>query len=500
MKKLLCRCSLGLLGWLLFSSVQAEDLWTVYQQALSSDPVLQQADAIHKANKEALPQSAATLLPSLSGTADTQSFHYSQPQILSTGRGVSQNNSTANAHGYALTLTQPLFNFQNWMQVRAASAVSKQADASYNAALQDLIIRTATAYFNVLQAQDSLKYILAQKKAVGDQLQQIRARYQVGMATMTDVYQAQANYDSLTAQTINAQNTVANNFEALRQITNRTYSSLSTLRDPLPLITPKPNTPFDWVQSAEQHNWTLLSDHFAALSAKENIRVNYAGHFPSINAVGFYQNGNNSELGYGATNQNQWKSSVGLQVSVPLFQGGAVVSKTRQAQDQYLAANDQMETTHRKVVLLAEQSFNNVVSDISKIEADRAAVTSAQSALDSTTAGYKAGTKTLLDVLTSQQNLYQSKAQLSSDQYAYLINTLTLKQAAGSLNAQDLLAINRWLASSPEMSTNDIAAKSPVVKKVSVLKKQHPVDLHKHHQMTPHKHKVSKHNVNNHAA
>jgi len=445
MKKFLQRCCLFISGLVLFSSVYASDLWSVYQQALASDPTIMQADATRKANREALPQSAATLLPSLNGTADTQSSHFSQPQFIATNSGTGRNtSSTLNSHGYGLTLTQPLFNFQNWMQVRAASAISKQADATYNAALQDLIIRTATAYFNVLQAQDTLLYTNAQKTAVGDQLKQIRARFQVGSATMTDVYQAQANFDSLNSQSITAQNNVANSFEALKQITNRNYTSLDTLKGPFPLISPQPNSGQAWITSAEYHNWSLLADHYAAMSAKENIRVNYAGHFPTINAVGSYERGNNNELGFG-TSGAQWKSSAGLQMNVPIFQGGLVVSKTHQAQDQYLAAIDQMESTHRKVILQTQESFNNVISGISKIKADRATVISAQSALDSTNAGYKAGTKTLLDVLTSVQNLYQAKAVLSSDQYAYIINTMTLKQAAGSLNSQDILAINRWL-------------------------------------------------------
>jgi outer membrane protein len=444
MKKFLQRCSVIFSSILLFSSVYADDLWTVYQQAVVNDPTLMQADALRKANREALPQSASALLPSLNGAADTQSIHFSQPQTLNSGNGFVLQSAALNAHGYSLTLTQPLFNFQNWMQVRAASATSKQADATYNAALQDLIVRTATAYFNVLQAQDTLAYTNAQKKAVDDQLKQIHARYQVGMATMTDVYQAQANLDSLVAQSIAAQNNVANSFEGLKQITNRNYFSLDNLREPFPLISPQPDSAQTWIKSGECHNWSLLADHYASLSAKENIRVNYAGHFPTLNAVGTYQRGNNNELGFGPTGA-QWKSTAGLQMSVPIFQGGLVVSKTRQAQDQYLAAADQMETTHRKVILQAQESFNNVISGISKIKADRATVISAQSALDSTNAGYKAGTKTILDVLSSVQNLYQAKASLSADQYNYLISTLTLKQAAGSLNAQDVLAINRWL-------------------------------------------------------
>jgi outer membrane protein len=435
------QCFLILMGLSIFSSAQAVDLFTVYRQALESDPVLQQADANRKANKEAVPQSVAGLLPALSSSANTTDTRISQQGGSFSSNGFS---AAGNQHSYELSLQQPLFNFQSWMQLRAANNSSKQADATYNAALQDLIIRVSTAYFTVLEAQDNLRFISAQKKAVGDQLKQIKDRYEVGMATMTDVYQAQANYDSLNAQEISAQNNIMNSFESLRQITGRTYNQLDLLQDKLPLANPHPENAALWIHAGEHNNWTLIASHYAEQAAKENIRVNYAGHFPTVNAVGQYQNGNGPALGM-STPSNAWSSNVGLQLNVPLFQGGAVVSKTRQAQDQYLSASDQMEITHRQVILQAQEAYNNVMAGISKVEADRIAVTSAKSALESTDAGYKAGTKTILDVLTAQQNLFQSQATLSSDQYSYILSTLALKQAAGSLNAGDVIAINRLL-------------------------------------------------------
>jgi outer membrane protein len=260
---------------------------------------------------------------------------------------------------------------------------------------------------------------------------------------MTNVYQAQADYDSLVAARIAAQNAVLNNMEALRSITGRTYISLTPLSHNIPLLTPNPANPEDWIAAGEKNNWKLLSARYASLAAKENIRVNYAGHFPTVNAVGSYQNGN--DVGVAPSSQTQWESQVGVQVSLPLFQGGAVVSRTRQAQDQYVAASDQMESSRRQVILQVEQAFNNIMAGISKIEADRIAVTSSVSALDSTEAGYKAGTKTLLDNLTSVQNVYQAKTNLAADQYSYLNNTLLLKEAAGSLCGSDIVAVNHWL-------------------------------------------------------
>lgn len=426
------------------SNAHATDLFTVYQQALKCDPVLAKAEATRNADQEGVPQSRAALLPTLSSLANVTDLRNSEQNGGNNGNGLRGGSLGGNQHSYTLALSQSLFNFQNWMSLRAAKNTAKQADATYNAALQDLIIRVTTAYFNVLGAQDNLRFIKANKNAVGDQLKQIKERYQVGMATMTDVYQAQANYDTLNAQEIAAQNNVMNNFEALRQITGQRYQQLDPLRAGFDLVSPQPANSQQWIRAGENNNWTLLASRFAEQAAKETIRVNYAGHFPTLDATGRYQNGNGPAVGVN-TNSNAWATSVGLEVKLPLYQGGLVMSKTRQAQDRYLAASDDMIAAHRLVVFQAQQAFNNVMAGISKVKADRIAITSNQSALDSIQAGYQAGTKTILDVLTAQQNLYQAESTLSTDQNTYILSTLTLKQAAGSLNANDLLAVNRWL-------------------------------------------------------
>lgn len=436
------------------SNAYATDLFTVYQQALRCDPVLAQAEATRNSVQEGVPQSRAALLPTLSSSAKATDFRNSEQESSSDANGLELSTIHGNQHFFALSLSQPLFNFQNWMLLRAAKNTAKQADATYNAALQDLIVRVTTAYFNVLGAQDKLRFIKANKEAIGDQLKQIKERYQVGMATMTDVYQAQANYDSLNAQEIAAQNTVMNNFEALRQITGQSYQQLDPLRERFALIRPQPENSQQWIHAGEKNNWTLLAARFGEQAARENIRVNYAGHFPTLNATGQYRNGNGPAVGL-STKSNAWVSDVGVEVDLPLYQGGLVMSKTRQAQDDYLAACDRMIAAHRLVVFQTQQAFNNVMAGISTVNADRIAITSAKSALDSIRAGYHAGTKTILDVLTAQQNLYQAETALSADQYAYILNTLALKQAAGSLNAGDVLAINRWLEHGVRNSDED---------------------------------------------
>jgi len=475
MKKIL----FGVATSLLFvQCAYADDLLAVYQQALDNDPVIQAAKATRDATMEGVPQSVAQLLPNIGATAQSSHIRTSPPSAAATA-AFGGNDSDFYQHDYTLTLTQPIFNFQSWMQLRASSDQSKQAAATYNAALQDLITRVSTAYFNVLNAQDNLEFTTAQETAIESQLKQIKERYQVGLDTMTDVYQAQADYDSLVAARIAAQNTVLNNMEALRMITGRLYSTLTPLSQNIPLITPDPAKPEDWIAAGEKNNWTLLSARYASLAAKENIRVNYAGHFPTVNAVGSYQSGN--DVGVAPSTQTQWESQVGVQVSLPLFQGGSVISKTRQAQDQYVAASDQMESARRQVILQTEQAFNNVMAGISKIDADHIAVTSSVSALDSTRAGFKAGTKTLLDVLTAEQNVYQAKTNLASDQYSYINNTLLLKQAAGSLSGADVVAVNHWLGEKAVMEPEESSLKK------NNTHHRHPVKKHqkKHPKKQP---------------
>lgn len=428
---------------ILSTPVYAIDLLSVYQQALENDPILKQAGAERDATKETFPQSRAALLPNLSASANTAFTRTSAGRVNSI-TGLREGDGYNN-HSYGIKLSQPILAVSSWMNLRSASDIAKQADATYAAALQDLIIRVASAYFNVLQAQDNLRYTQAQKVATGTQLKQIKERYEVGLGTMTDVYQAQASYDALTAQEISAKNDIANSLEALRQITGKNYASLVPVHEKFPFVMPEPNDPLQWINAAEKQNWILRAAHYAQLSARENVHANYAEHLPTVAAVGQYQKGNNLSSRLISTNQEQWASTVGVEVNLPLFQGGYQVSKVREAQDKYASANDHLEATHRQVILETQQAFNNIIASISKIQADQLAITSAQSALDSTRAGFKAGTKTVLDVLTAEQNLYHAQTNYSTDQYAYIINTFTLKKAVGVLCTADVQQINQWL-------------------------------------------------------
>ena len=387
MKKLILTLPL-LLGFAIYNSVahatdfdrNTADFWTVFQQAVQSDPTYQAADASRLSNQEDVPISRAALLPNLSGAANTTAnrLHVVSPALNNEldNLGIAGSNNY-NTHGYQLNLTQQIFNFADWMQLSQSDAIAQEADYTYGASLQDLIIRVANAYFGVLQAEDTLRYTEAQKQANLESLQQIKARYEVGTQTLTDVDQALASYDALDAQVISASNNVANSMESLRQITGQTYAELAPLKANIPLITPNPVNSEDWVHAAENCNLTLLAARYNVEADRSAIKVAYAGHFPTLDAVGSYQYNvePNSQVGALVGEESASQFSGGLQVAVPIFEGGLVVAQTHQAEDNFNNASDIMEVTHRQVVATARQSYNNVMADISKITADRLAVT-----------------------------------------------------------------------------------------------------------------------------
>lgn len=424
------------------SSSFAADLIDVYRDALRNDPVFKAATTTYYSSKEALPQARAALLPQLLGTG-----------TLTRNR---QNNGAANAasgaagtqvftqHNFTAQLSQTIFNYANWIRVKTAAASVKQAQATFNASAQELIIRVADAYFNVLQAKDNLRFTQSELRANERQLEQARQRFKVGLDAITSVYNAQAAYDAVAAQKIADENEVANRREALREITGELYRNLSGLRGKLPLVRPVPNDQEAWVSVATRQNYVLLAARYAAVAARENIKVNAAGNFPTADFTSSYNDTGNTRP-FPATSDTT-TANLGVSLNFPVFQGGLVLSQTRQAKYDYQTASYQMDSTYRSTSVTTRQTFNSVVAGISKIKADRQAVKSAQSSLDSSEAAFKVGTRTIVDVLDDQKNLYDAQRTLAIDQYTYIRDILTLKQAAGTLSVSDLEHINSWLA------------------------------------------------------
>lgn len=479
---------LSVLTFCCWSSVSyAADLVEVLQQAVRSDPAFSAAQAQRMAAQLDIPIAASYLLPyvdvvgSVSQTVqDSDSSPLVQSQFSNLGRGVFKYRTDM----LQLNLQQALFNVQAWQQFQQAKTVVKQADATYLAAAQDLIARTAFAYFNVLDAEDNLRYVEAEKQAVYEQLDQVTQQFKVGVVAITGVYQAQAQYDLIVAQEISAKNAIVNTKEDLRAITGVYYENLAVLKELIPLQIPEPNDPEKWVKSATQYNWTVLAARYAAEVAEEEISVIRAGHLPTLTAVGLHEH---TLTGVTPTGKlDETSSTIGVQLDLPVFEGGLIVAQTRQAQYSYKQAYETAEQILQNTVTDTRKSYNDVASGISKIKADRKAIISNASSLRSTIEGYRVGTQTMLDILQSQQYLFDAQRIYSQDEYAYIDAVIALKQDAGTLSFNDIAQINTWLTKT-KRSYNAARAEQMVEDSKSLLKQLQAMDQTKLLQKTAEK-------------
>ncbi|MEB8195981.1 outer membrane channel protein TolC [Raoultella terrigena] len=441
---------LGLTG---FSAIsQAENLMQVYQQARISNPDLRKSAADRDAAFEKINEARSPLLPQLGLGAD---YTYTNGYRDANGQD-------SNVTSGALQLTQTLFDMSKW---RALTLQEKQAgiqDVTYQTDQQTLILNTATAYFNVLSAIDTLSYTEAQKQAIYRQLDQTTQRFNVGLVAITDVQNARSQYDSVLANEVTARNNLDNAVESLRQVTGNYYPQLSSLNVD-GFKTNKPETVNALLKEAENRNLSLLQARLNQDLAREQIRQAQDGHMPTLdlNASTGVSNSRYSGSNNSTPDNDAGQNKIGLSFSLPLYQGGMVNSQVKQAQYNFVGASEQLESSHRTVVQTVRSSFNNINASISSINAYKQAVVSAQSSLDAMEAGYSVGTRTIVDVLDATTTLYNAKQQLSSARYNYLINQLNIKSALGTLNEQDLVALNNTLGKPVATSPDSVAPETP---------------------------------------
>lgn len=419
---------------------QAENLLQVYQQAKSTNPDLRSSAATRDAAFEKINQARSPLLPQLGINAG-----YTYNKGYRDSNGVNSNEKSA-----ALQLTQTLFDMSKW---RALTLQEKQAgieDVTYQTAQQNLMLNTATAYFNVLRAIDSLSYISAQKQAIYRQLDQTTQRFNVGLVAITDVQNARAQYDSVLANEVLTRNTLDNALESLRQITGNFYPQLAGLNIER-FSTQKPEAVNNLLKEAENRNLNLLSARLSQDLAREQIRSAETGYMPTLDLTASTGVSDTRYSGSRTNNSNSFNDSdagqhkVGINFTLPLYSGGATSSQVKQAQHSYVSSSELLESAHRSVIQIVRSSFNNISASISSINAYKQAEVSAQSSLDAMEAGYQVGTRTIVDVLDATTTLYNAKQQLSSARYDYLINQLNIKSAQGTLNENDLQALNASL-------------------------------------------------------
>ncbi len=441
------------------SVAHADDLIQIYGEARSSDPQLAGAEANSQAIGENVDQARSALLPQIGASLSYSQSHGSSggPQFVTNLDGsqslINVSTSSDNySRGLSGRLDQSILDLSKWTALKSARATAKSGDATYEAAQQDLLIRVATSYFDVLTAEDALKFAQANEQALGRQMEQAQQRFDVGLSAITDVNDAKAQHDTAVANVITAQNTLDDNKEALRQLTAKEPGELKKLRDKLPLDKPNPENPDEWVNVAVAQNPVLSSYEYDLEAANANIQTARSGHLPTINGQVVYSKNprwsDNSASSFNDafhTNSDSWSTSVGLTLNVPIFSGGYTQSRVRQSIYSRDAARDQYELQKRLIERSTRNNYRAVIAGASQVEATRQAVVSTQSSLDATQAGYEVGTRTIVDVLISQQQLLSAQSSYSQARHAFVLNGLRLKQAAGIIEVKDLEAVNALL-------------------------------------------------------
>ena len=423
----------------------AADLLQVYRDAVAYDAQFASAKAAWEAGQEKLPQGRAGLLPVISATASTtwNDVDYNR-RMLNTPPIDAQYNT----NGYTLTLTQPIFRWQNIEQYGQSKLQVVAADAQFAQARQDLVLRVAQAYFDVLLAQDSLGLAQAQKKAIGEQLEAAKRNFEVGTATITDTHEAQARFDLVTAQELAAQNDLEIKRQALRQVIGKVPESLAVLRAQVQLQRPQPDDMGKWVEAAESGSPLVAAQQAALEIADKEINKQRAGHLPTLDLVA--TRGRSSATGGLAAGvslpgSDTHSNTIGLQLTLPIFAGGAVMSKDREAVALREKARADLDNTRRAAALGARQAYLGVTSGMAQVRAYEQALVSSQSALDSNKLGYEVGVRINIDVLNAQQQLFATRRDLAKARYDTLVAQLRLKAAAGSLGEDDVQAINALL-------------------------------------------------------
>lgn len=413
----------------------AVDLLETYRQAVTEDPRFAAARAEYRAAREAKPQARAAVLPQLTASAARDEVEQTDN---TSGRTTDFPRTSAQ-----LTLTQTLFDWAQFAGLDRADATLAQAEADLAFAQQDLIVRVANAYFDVLSAADSLRFATAEKEAIARQLEQARERFDVGLIPITDVKEAQASYDLAVSREIAAQNQLENAREALRTITGAPAATLSPLGEQLPLDRPEPADPSAWVDTALEQNPSFLSARAAAEVARHAIRQARAGHYPQVDLVA---SGSRQETQFaGSIPSDTEEQSIGVQLTWNFYAGGATVSRTREARAQFEAAQSRVVQARRAAEQNTRDAFRGLEASISQVNALAQAVESNRAAVEATRAGFRVGTRTAVDVLNALRDLYAAQRDLADARYNYIVNRLRLKQAAGTLTIDDVRLVNTWL-------------------------------------------------------
>lgn len=418
------------------------DLLEIYRQALGSDPVYSAARASYAAAQEKQPQGLAGLLPQATLSASTQ---HNDRDLNFRDPTATDSRSRFNSRSASVSVTQPIYRAQNLAAYDQGKTQVAIATAQFATAGQDLILRAAQSYFDVLLARDNLAFSQAQKIAIGQQLEQAKRNFEVGNATITDTHEAQARFDLVTAQEIAARNELEIRNRALEQLIGRNAPALAVLGKAFSLRTPVPASMDQWVERARSTNLAVRAAQENMTLSNLEIRRNRGAHLPTLDAVASYTDSASGSGTQGGSGTETNTRIIGLQLSVPLYQGGLVNSRVREAVANEEKARQELENARRSAELAARQGYLGVTSGIAQVRALEAALTSSETSLASTRLGQEVGVRTQVDVLNAQQQVFSARRDLAQARYNYILSMLRLSASAGELDEAGLQQVNAWL-------------------------------------------------------
>lgn len=428
----------ALLCALTFSGIaSANELLKVYEQALANDTQLQAAEAARDAARAGRKQALGPLLPQVIGNGSV-----SRTRDEYTRNGTTTSN-TGKPYNVGIDVSQTLFNKQLWDRWQQAGDRAIAAETAYRSAQQNLALRAAEAYFNLLAAADGVRLADAEKKAIDRQLDLANKRFEVGLSAITDVQEAQARYDLTVALAIEAEQALSGARESLAEITGYSYSSMAVLRQDIPLLGPNPDNINDWVKAAMDGNFTLIASRIQADVARNEIDITQAGHLPTLTLNGTYNTGDSS----GQFPAEYDSTAVRLNLNVPIFAGGSTQAGVRVARSTFEQRQAELEGTRRSVERITRNAYHGVIAGVARVKARKQAVLSNTTALEAAEVGLEVGTRTAVDVLNAQRELYSAQRDYARARYDYLLNVLRLKNAAGQLAQKDLVEIDGLLES-----------------------------------------------------
>ena len=427
-------------------NISSESLLDIYNEALENDPTYKAAEYSYLADKELKVQGRAALLPSITLSGSTNWNEYYQNKELQ---------QQYNSFSTSARVTQPLFRLDTWFQYRQSKSLTDAAEADFAFEQQNLLVRTAELYFGVLRAIDNLNAAISEEKAIKKQLDQAKQRFEVGLSAITGVQEAQLAFDLSKAARIRTEGSLYSARESLNALIGREIFSLNELGDGLLIDLPTPSSKEKWVELALENNYQLKAAYLRKKAAKSSARSVASNHLPKIDIVGSQSESETNQFNYEGFNIDgqgipvpsvTGRRNYAIQLSMPLFQGGAINSRRKQAYSQYERANENTLFTERRIIQEVRSQFSNVLTLVANVNAQKQAVISATSALEATQVGYRVGTRNVVDLLQAEKNLYSAEKNLANAKYDYILANLRLGLASGTITPADIVKINNLLS------------------------------------------------------